>query len=70
MLFQKYSEYPQNDEQARGYVELLREMRIALDGLATRLGGDRFTLTIAAPCGASNYEKLHLAEMDQFLDFW
>jgi len=64
-------EYPQDDAQARGYVDLLRELRIGLDELAGRIGGEgRFSLTIAAPCGAHNYEKLHLREMDQFLDFW
>lgn len=29
-------EYPQNDEQARGYVALLKEMREGLDAHATR----------------------------------
>lgn len=64
-------EYPQNDEQARGYVELLRELRWGLDNLQAKLGGfGRFSLTIAAPCGAQNYDKLYLREMDQVLDFF
>ncbi|TFY77677.1 hypothetical protein EWM64_g6336 [Hericium alpestre] len=64
-------EYPQNEPQARGYVELLRELRAALDAHAQRKGADyRFLLTIAAPCGPDNYQKLFVREMDQSLDFW
>ncbi|KAL1942874.1 hypothetical protein VTO73DRAFT_5114 [Trametes versicolor] len=64
-------EYPQNDEQARGYVQLLRELREGLDAHARRKGANyRFLLTIAAPCGPDNYKKLHVREMDQSLDFW
>ncbi|KAF5348743.1 hypothetical protein D9758_006834 [Tetrapyrgos nigripes] len=64
-------EYPQNDDQARGYVDLLREMREALDQHARTKGANyRFLLTIAAPCGPDNYKKLHLQAMDQYLDFW
>ena len=87
-------EYPQNDEQARGYVALLRELRAGLDSHASRKGANyRFLLTvslfalrtedrrasltsydappqIAAPCGPDNYQKLHVREMDQSLDFW
>ncbi|KAF8316363.1 glycoside hydrolase [Clavulina sp. PMI_390] len=64
-------EYPQNNEQAWGYVELLRELRHGLDQLQAKIGGNgRFSLTIAAPCGSQNYEKLYLREMDQVLDFW
>ena len=64
-------EYPQNDAQARGYVDLLQELREGLDNLATKIGGvGRFALTIAAPCGAHNYEKLHIAAMNRHLDFW
>ncbi|TCD71242.1 Endochitinase 1 [Steccherinum ochraceum] len=64
-------EYPQNEEQARGYVELLREMRYALDKHAQTKGANyRFLLTIAAPCGPDNYKKLYIREMDQLLDFW
>ncbi|KAI1794157.1 glycoside hydrolase [Ganoderma leucocontextum] len=64
-------EYPQNDEQARGYVALLRELRAGLDAHASRKGANyRFLLTIAAPCGTDNYKKLHVREMDQSLDFW
>ena len=41
-------EYPQNDEQARGYVALLREMRAALDAHASRKGANyRFLLTVS-----------------------
>ena len=67
-----HSEYPQDEAQARGYVDLLRELRIALEELEQRLEGEgpRFSLTIAAPCGRDNYEKLFLREMDPYLDFW
>ncbi|KAF4563285.1 Endochitinase 1 [Pleurotus pulmonarius] len=64
-------EYPQNDAQADGYVELLKTMRHGLDKHAQEKGASyRFLLTIAAPCGPSNYEKLHIGKMDQYLDFW
>ncbi|THV05045.1 glycoside hydrolase family 18 protein [Dendrothele bispora CBS 962.96] len=64
-------EYPQTDAQATGYVDLLRELREALDRHASSKGANyRFLLTIAAPCGPQNYEKLHIKAMDQYLDFW
>ncbi|KAF8798721.1 glycoside hydrolase family 18 protein [Phlegmacium glaucopus] len=64
-------EYPGNDEQARGYVELLKEMRIELDKHSGTNGkGCKFLLSIAAPCGPDNYKKLHVAAMDIYLDFW
>ena len=41
-------EYPQNDAQARGYVDLLREMRAGLDAHASRKGANyRFLLTVS-----------------------
>ncbi|KAG5651819.1 hypothetical protein H0H81_007291 [Sphagnurus paluster] len=64
-------EYPTNDEQARGYVALLHELRLALDAHGYNKGANyKFLLTIAAPCGAENYKKLRIAEMDRSLDFW
>lgn len=43
-------EYPSNDEQARGYVELLRELRVGLDRHAHSKGTNyRFLLTVCAP---------------------
>ncbi|CAG8768496.1 10710_t:CDS:2, partial [Acaulospora colombiana] len=56
-------EYPQNHEQARGYVDLLRELRQGLDAHAHQQG-------IAAPCGPQNYETLLAHEMDRYLSFW
>lgn len=64
-------EYPGNEEQARGYVDLLRELRQGLDAHAHRMGVHyKYPLTIAAPCGPANYEKLCAREMDQYLSFW
>ncbi|KAF8906543.1 glycoside hydrolase family 18 protein [Gymnopilus junonius] len=64
-------EYPSDNQQALGYVELLRELRAALDNHAQKKGPHcRFSLTIAAPCGPDNYRKLHIKQMDQSLDFW
>lgn len=61
-------EYPGNAEQAWGYVELLRELRTALDALHPN--NNPYELTIAAPCGASTYEILYVGEMDKYLSFW
>ncbi|KAG2136242.1 glycoside hydrolase superfamily [Suillus cothurnatus] len=64
-------EYPSHEHQARGYIDLLRELRAGLDHHAQMKGiYHRFLLTIAAPCGPDNYQKLHVREMDQYLDFW
>lgn len=64
-------EYPQNDEQARGYVALLKELREGLDAHAARKRINyKYLLTIAAPCGPDNYQKLLVQEMDRYLDFW
>ncbi|KAK6342306.1 Endochitinase 1 [Orbilia javanica] len=64
-------EYPSDDAQARGYVELLKELRQALDAHAAKKQANyRFLLTIAAPCGPQNYSKLHVRAMDEQLDFW
>jgi len=64
-------EYPSNDEQAVGYVQLLKELREGLDKHSQDQGNQyHYPLTIAAPCGPSNYEKLHVAEMDRYLTFW
>lgn len=41
-------EYPQNDVQARGYVDLLRELRHALDVHEQKKGhGAHFALTVS-----------------------
>jgi len=64
-------EYPQDAQQAEHYVLLLRECRAALEAYSHSMP-DRphFLLTIACPAGPSNYQKLRLAEMDRYLDFW
>ncbi|KAK4446559.1 family 18 glycosyl hydrolase [Podospora aff. communis PSN243] len=64
-------EYPQNAAQAADYVSLLAACRSALDAYAATVPGcPHFELTVASPAGASNYEKLDLAGMDRYLDFW
>jgi chitinase len=63
-------EYPKNDIEASDFVKLLHETREALNQAAHKRHNKRFLLTIACPAGAQNYEKLRIAEMDQYLDFW
>ncbi|KAJ7647329.1 glycoside hydrolase [Roridomyces roridus] len=69
-------EYPSDKHQAAGYTELLKELRHGLDEHARRPGPNspprdyKYLLTIAAPCGPDNYQKLHVKEMDRYLDFW
>ncbi|THV85250.1 glycoside hydrolase [Aureobasidium pullulans] len=64
-------EYPADDAQARDYVLLLRATRLALDAYSHSLSGNpHFALTVAAPCGPENLHRMHLREMNQYLDFW
>jgi chitinase len=65
-------EYPQDDTQASNFVLLLQECRKAMDDYAksVNLSPKNFLLTVACPAGAQNYQKLHLSDMDKYLDFW
>ncbi|OAX77123.1 hypothetical protein ACJ72_08582, partial [Emergomyces africanus] len=64
-------EYPKDAAQAQDFVLLLQETRQALDTYAAQHAqGRRLLLTVAVPCGESNYGKLRMAEMDAYLDFW
>lgn len=64
-------EYPADDTQATNFVLLLQAVREALDAYGKSLDPPyHFTLTVACPAGPTNYQRLHLAEMDQYLDFW
>lgn len=65
-------EYPKTPSDAQAYVDLLRELRGGLNHLAASKGRDQrqYQLTVAAPCGSSNMEILHVHTMDQYLDFW
>jgi chitinase len=64
-------EYPKNDGEAQDFVLLLKECREALDAYGNSLSTPyHFELTVACPAGATNYEKMDLKGMDQYLDFW
>ncbi|RSL48747.1 hypothetical protein CEP54_012765 [Fusarium duplospermum] len=64
-------EYPQNAQQAQNYVDLLKEIRLALDKFSrdNKLNY-RFLLTVATAAGPANYNVMKLKAMDQFLDGW
>ncbi|KAL6721176.1 Chitinase 4 [Lecanora helva] len=62
-------EYPKDTPEAENFVHLLKETRNALDAVDHPIT-NKMLLTIACPAGAQNYEKLHLREMDRYLDFW
>ncbi|KAL4755687.1 glycoside hydrolase family 18 protein [Aspergillus foveolatus] len=64
-------EYPQNQTEATNMVKLLAEVRSALDTYSAMHTDDkRFLLTVASPAGPSAYEKLDIAGMDPYVDFW
>ncbi|KAL9598858.1 MAG: hypothetical protein Q9179_003764 [Wetmoreana sp. 5 TL-2023] len=62
-------EYPKDDNEARGYVDLLAAVRRELDTVH-RGPQSKMLLTVACPAGPQNYEKLHMKDMDKYLDFW
>ncbi|KAF2679395.1 glycoside hydrolase family 18 protein [Lentithecium fluviatile CBS 122367] len=64
-------EYPADATQADNMVSLLAEVRQQLDAYsATYANGQHLLLTVASPAGPTNYQKLKLAAMDKYLDFW
>ncbi len=64
-------EYPQTEQEAQNFVELLNETRNALDEYASSNGQDyRYLLTAAASAGPSHYKLLDLEAMDEYLDIW
>ncbi|KAL1984170.1 hypothetical protein VTN96DRAFT_9391 [Rasamsonia emersonii] len=64
-------EYPNNATEADNMVALLKDVREALDNYSAKYAnGTHLLLSVASPAGPSNYQPMHLAEMDQYLDFW
>jgi chitinase len=71
-------EYPQSTEQGNQFLALLREIRQAMDDYADHLAREKgyaeedrphFLLSIAAPAGEDNYNKIPLREVAETLDF-
>lgn len=63
-------EYPENDEEAANMVLLLERVREELDSYSEEYAsGHHFELSIAAPAGPSNFNKLKLAELGNVLDY-
>ncbi|KAM0339227.1 hypothetical protein ACHAPU_011029 [Fusarium lateritium] len=62
-------EYPEDDTEATNFDLLLQTIRDELDTYANQHApGHRFTLSIAAPAGRDNYEKLHLTNIGKIVD--
>ncbi|CAG8505497.1 11287_t:CDS:2 [Acaulospora colombiana] len=63
-------EYPKNSREGENYVQLVRELRNALDDYAAEIGETTpFLITAALPCGPDNYNKIPLRELARYLDF-
>nr|P32470.2 RecName: Full=Chitinase 1; Flags: Precursor [Aphanocladium album]CAA45468.1 chitinase [Aphanocladium album] len=63
-------EYPADATQAQNMVLLLQAVRSELDSYAAQYAkGHHFLLSIAAPAGPDNYNKLKFAELGKVLDY-
>jgi len=64
-------EYPTNEAQTMNMVRLLQAARDALNIYGLSLEVPYYLqVSVAAPRGAFNNQKLHLSDMDQYIDFW
>jgi chitinase len=64
-------EYLANEAQANDIVSLLAETQRQLNNYSTRYATNQhLLLTIASPAGPANYNRMKLAAMDKYLDFW
>ncbi|CAG8977571.1 hypothetical protein HYALB_00008347 [Hymenoscyphus albidus] len=64
-------EYPKTDAEASNFVLLLAAVRSALGAYAAQSApGYHFLITIASPAGPTNYNILHMRDMDPYLDAW
>ncbi|KAJ6441705.1 26S proteasome subunit RPN7 [Purpureocillium lavendulum] len=62
-------EYPSNDDEARNMISLLQAVRDELDSYAARAAkGHHFELSIAAPAGPKNYNKLYMKDIGRLVD--
>ncbi|ORY09764.1 glycoside hydrolase superfamily [Clohesyomyces aquaticus] len=67
-------EYPQNLEQGEQLLQLVHEIRKAMDAYAHTLGHrdyqkPHFEISIAAPAGKSNYQNMPLGKIAAVIDF-
>lgn len=64
-------EYPSSDVEAANFVLLLQAVRSALDSYAAKSApGYHFLISVASPAGPVNYNKMHLADMNNYIDTW
>jgi chitinase len=64
-------EYPADEAQANDMVSLLAETRRQLDVYSAQYANNQhLLLTVASPAGPTNYNKMKLGAMNQYLDFW
>ncbi|QPG99976.1 hypothetical protein C2857_003036 [Epichloe festucae Fl1] len=64
-------EHPRDAAEARSFVELLRETRLAMDRYAAdNRQRYRYLLTVAAPAAPEHYRVLDLEAMDRYVDAW
>ena len=64
-------EFPEDHAEAGNMLLLIQSVREALDAYGSSLNPPyHFQLTVASPAGPTNYQKMHIADMNKFVDFW
>ncbi|KAG8221561.1 glycoside hydrolase superfamily [Butyriboletus roseoflavus] len=64
-------EYPANEAEGRGFLELMTSLRDAFDDLATANGDTTpYELTAAVSAGSQNYAYYPVPQLDRVLTYW